>query len=106
VRAETTSQDVVMSEAPSIDYIYSRRKTVPYPRGRVSPAQLQDYLARSQVSYVLVAPAIAWRNVYEPIYSPHAVMILQALRGLEAQGKVRLAYYSTTDRLQVYQVLY
>ena len=103
LRANAAPTDVLMSEAPETDYLYGGTKTVPYPAQPVSSEELEAYLSRYGVRYILVAPAVVWQSSYSPQYSPSTRALLDDLDGLTREGKVTLAHQED-NLIQVFRV--
>jgi dolichyl-phosphate-mannose-protein mannosyltransferase len=103
LRSQGTPDDVVMTEAPEADFLYSGHKTVLYPYMGDNPVTLVEYVRTWDIKYVLVAPAIEWRPIYSPTYSQAALQLLGELQILANQGQARLAY-SDNDGIQVFDV--
>jgi len=104
LRSHAAASDIVMSEAPAIDFLYSGRKTVPYPSVDVSPGQLADHLARHGVKYVIVAPAVEWQSSYQPRLSRQTLQVLSLLEVLGTESRVALAYSSEQGLVQIFRV--
>ena len=98
--------DIIMTEAPETDYLYTDRKTLNYPHPMAASMEdLASYLNENQVTYILVAPEIKWMKSYSPEYSPRTNRIIPLLESLVAQNRVKLAYSSDQELIQVFQVL-
>lgn len=104
LKSNTSEDDIIMTEVPQIDFLYSGRKTVYYPAQISSSDELRDYLARNQVSYVLVAPDARWQNTYRPFYDAPTTRLLELLETLSAQQLVKRLYASESDLVQVFKV--
>jgi energy-coupling factor transporter transmembrane protein EcfT len=98
----TSDSDIVMSEEPQTDFVYTGRKTVPYPTSQTS-TELEVYLRTYKVSRVFIAPAVQWQSRYTPVHSQDAVRILPLLQALVSQGHMKHVYSSETNLIQVYQ---
>ncbi len=94
-----------MTEAPEVDYLYSGRKTVRFPLALLSRDQLENYIARNRVGYILVAPNIEWQKDYVPRYTATMSGNLPVLAGLVAEHRVQLVYSSETSLIQVFKTL-
>lgn len=104
LRANLKASDVTLSEEPEIDYLYSVGKTIPYPEDLSSTRELEDYLIRNQVSYILVAPHVRWFPHFRPIYSDMTLSLLPYFDALEAEDRIQLVYSSGAGLIRVYQV--
>jgi len=102
--ANVRESAVVMSEAPEVDYIYTGKKTVPYPSDMSSAKTVDDYLAGYQVQFILVAPQIKWYPNYKPQYSKSTLSILVLLDELESKGRISLIYSLEKAMVKVYRV--
>lgn len=105
LKSNSASSDIIMSEAPEVDYLYGGRKTVRFPLTLLSKDQLENYIARNRVGYILVAPNIEWQKDYEPKYSVTMAGNLPALAGLAAEHRVQLVYSSESSLIQVFKTL-
>jgi hypothetical protein len=103
LKTHTLTTDVVMTEAPEVDYIYGERNTVQYPSDLSEP-RLSQALASADVSYVLVAPAIEWQSVYKPHYSGQAANMLSRLEALAERGNAQKVYWSESDKVALFRV--
>jgi 4-amino-4-deoxy-L-arabinose transferase-like glycosyltransferase len=104
LRANSVLSDIVMTEAPETDYLYSGRKTVPYPDSVSSLGELEDYLVEHRVDYILVAPQIKWQTIYRPEYSDATTHVLPFLVELSSEKHIKLVYTSDQDLVKVFQV--
>jgi Dolichyl-phosphate-mannose-protein mannosyltransferase len=104
LRANSAQSDIVMTEAPETDYLYSGRKTVPYPATVSSPSAFEDYLVGHRVNYILVASQIKWETVYKPGYSGATNALLPVLLELSSEKRVKLVYNSDQGLIKVFQV--
>ncbi len=106
IDGNTSITDVVMTESPEVDYLYSGRKTVPYPDLVNDPAFLVSYLETFGVKYILVAPQIFWHeNDSKPFYSWTTNQLLPTLGQLVSQKQLNVVYNSPTDMLEVFELL-
>jgi 4-amino-4-deoxy-L-arabinose transferase-like glycosyltransferase len=96
--------DIIMTEAPEIDYLYGGRKTVYYPL-LASPAQLEAYLKYNHVQYILVAPKVEWQATFQPKYSDVTLQLMPLLDKLQSNHRLQLAFSSEQDHVMVYRVL-
>lgn len=78
---------VVMTEQPQTDFLYARRKTVPY-RGLESAAELRNYLDRNNVDFILVAPKLIWQSQYVPVYSNETMSLLSLLQEFPSAAEI------------------
>jgi hypothetical protein len=129
LKSNTSPAATVMTEAPFVDYLYSERRTVPYPEGKISPdsfaiylsknservtapypegaistESLEDYLTSNNIDYILIAPEIAWAKDYTPVYSDRVQRILPQVADLSSDGRVKLVYSSEQDLIKVFQI--
>jgi hypothetical protein len=65
--------------------------------------QLVATLETSQITYVLVAPAIRWQHEYQTAYSERAIEMLAAVERLVAEGRMRLAYVGDDGIVRGYE---
>jgi hypothetical protein len=105
LKSNSASSDIIMTEAPEVDYLYSGRKTVWFPLALVSKDRLENYITRNRVAYILVAPNIEWQKDYVPRYTATMAGNLAVLAGLAAEHRVQLVYSSETSLIQVYKTL-
>jgi 4-amino-4-deoxy-L-arabinose transferase-like glycosyltransferase len=103
-KTNTGPQAIIMTEDPQTDYLYSNRKTVPYPSSFTTALQLSDYMKEKGVDYILVAPAHVWQPVYKPHFSQDTVHLLPLLQQLVSQNRVELIYTTNQDWINIYQV--
>jgi hypothetical protein len=106
LEANSLPADVIMTEAPETDFLYSGRKTLAYPGPAVQSAEaLESYLRQRHIQYVLVAPEIKWMTRYQPEYTRNTNRILPLIDTLAVQNRVRLVHSSDPELIRVYQVL-
>jgi hypothetical protein len=103
IRLNTETSDIVMTEAPVIDYLYSGIKTVPYPSSFSSSSQIEEYLIQNQIKYILIAPMIEWQTSYHPEYSDTTLNILPLIMELSSKGRLKQVHSSKEDLIKVYQ---
>lgn len=103
LRTNSSSSAVLMTEAPQIDYLYSERRTVPFPTRPATAAELAETLQQTGADYILLAPQIRWDAINNPTYSPEILALLPSLQELEAQGKLSLIY-SFGDLQRIYEI--
>jgi 4-amino-4-deoxy-L-arabinose transferase-like glycosyltransferase len=104
LKTHSDASDIIMTEAPEPDYLYSGRKTVPYPFSVSSSNGLDDYLMRYRIKFILVAPKIAWQNSYKPEYDDSTMHLLPLITELDAENKVIQVYSLDQQLVKVYQV--
>ncbi len=104
LRANSALSDIIMTEAPETDNLYSGRKTLPYPASVSSLRALEDYLVEHRVNYILVASQIEWQTVYRPEYSGATTDLLPFLLELSSEKRIKLVYSSDQDLIKVFQV--
>lgn len=104
LRYHSLPSDVVMTEEPQTDFLYSGRKTVTY-QSFSSAQELKSYLHAQQVRYILFAPQLNWQAVHTPAYSTGATRTLALLKDLAAQNRVALVYSSAREAVKVFKVL-
>jgi hypothetical protein len=104
LKASTPADSIVMSEQPQTDYLYSGRKTVPYPNLPISVDALNAHLARYGVDYILVAPRLKWLPNYDPEYSEKTVQLLTVLGVTPLAPSVSEVYASEYDAVRVFAV--
>jgi hypothetical protein len=106
IKAHTAASDVFMTEEPASDALYSERRTVPYPDELSSHSadELYAYIVESNVTHVLLAPSVVWQASYTPTYLSHTETLAALLAELEQQQRLRVAYTSERDRVQVFRV--
>jgi hypothetical protein len=103
VKVHSNASAVLMTEAPQVDYLYSERKTVPFPPQASTAASLADALRETGTDYILIAPQIRWGDANNPTYSPETLALLPLLEELERQNKLSLIH-SPNSLQRVYQV--
>jgi hypothetical protein len=104
LKSNTQPSDVVMSEVPETDYLYSDRETVPLPWPVTAAGEVAGYLEKNGVDYVLVAPEIRWETYYQPRYSDRIAEILPLLEELKTQNLVELTYSDDESLVKVFRV--
>jgi hypothetical protein len=107
LKSNTPSSAVVMTGVPEVDFVYSGRKTIPYPLSSQSGDELYNYLLRNRVDYILIAPAIEWQDQlpHVPSYREATVHILGMLMELSSENRVTLVHASEQDLIRVFGVL-
>jgi hypothetical protein len=104
LKTHTRVSDIIMTEQPEADYLYSERKTVPYPHPLPSDEELEVYLISNSIDYILVAPRLGWFSHYSPVYSDQMNDFLPAFERLQANHRIRLVYSLDSDLIRVYEV--
>jgi hypothetical protein len=108
IRANTSSDVILLSELPFIDYLYSGRLVVQIPSlpsRLTTEAGLVDFLKNQNIDYVLVTPRVEWQEVYVPRYSNRLSALIPLLVTLENKGKIQQVSESVEQGIQVYRVL-
>jgi hypothetical protein len=104
LKSNVPSSAIVMTEQPQTDFLYGGRKTVSY--GAFSSiSELEHYLSRNNVNYVLIAPQLKWQSNYVPAYSDRTIRVLHLLENLSSENRVVLVYASEGEWVKVFQVL-
>lgn len=104
LQANTSASDIVMSEDPTADFLYSGRKMVPYPNASASADQFEYYLRNNNIRYILVAPEIKWQPKYIPEYSQATTRILPLLKSLILANRLSVVYSSESELIQVLNI--
>ncbi len=105
LRDNTSSDSVLLSEYPVIDYLYSSRVTASLPRNLTSLAELDRLLEEKQINFVLVAPEISWMlPVYQPTYSQRMQTALPFIQDLDEQNRLELVFELPDELIRVYKV--
>lgn len=105
LRKNTDSLDIIMTEAPEIDYLYSERKTVNYPNEDSNENELLTYLHNKEVDYILVAPAIFWYKLgYIPEYGKRIRMLLPVIESISSKGDITRVYSQDKDLITIYRI--
>jgi hypothetical protein len=99
----TAADDVIMTEQPVVDFVYSERRTLWYPTTCPDAGELAAYLDSRGVDYVLVAPPRHWQAHFEPTYSDRAQCVLTALDALSSENRVELVHASEVDNVRVFR---
>ncbi len=102
--SNSVASDIIMTEQPQTDFIYSGRKTVPYPESLSSPEDLEVYLGKNNITYILIGPQIAWQPIYAPSYSNRTSSLLTLVENLRLDNRLRLVYSSPRDLIQILKV--
>jgi hypothetical protein len=105
LRVNIDNTATIMTEYPEVDYIYSGRKTIRYPYlYQISSSDdLETYLERNQVNYILVAPKIIWLPTYSPLFSDWTNQLLPYFDDLAKKNKLALVYESSGNLIRVYK---
>lgn len=104
LRPHSPPSAVILTEFPAPDYVYSGRKTVPYPPLPFSASEFKSYLIEHKITHILLAPPIKWQTSYEPYYSNETNEILPLLDELTINHAVAQVYDSGATLIRVYQV--
>ncbi len=104
LKSNTKPQAIVMTENPQTDYLFNGRKTVPFPFTFTTAVQLNDYMIKKGVDFILVAPAQIWQPVYQPFFSQNTVHLIPLLQQLISQNHIQLIYATDQDWIKVYKV--
>jgi hypothetical protein len=104
LKANSALSDIIMTEAPDVDYLYGGRKTVAYPAELTSLEHLTEYLTASQVRFILLAPHIDWQNTYLPKYDASTTQLLALLSSPDAGPQIRPVFASDRDLIRVFEV--
>lgn len=107
IKTNTTPDDVIMSEAPPIDYLYSHRKVI-WPledESITSPQMLHSYVTKNDIDYILIAPEISWQEpVYVPFFSDSMKHLSRLVSELIKEEKFSLVYLSGDNLIKVVRV--
>lgn len=104
LKANSDASDIVMTEEPELDYLYSERKTIMFPESVSSNEELDAYLVENRVDYILVVPNMRWYSVYTPIHSDLANHLIPLFEELRSDDRLELVYASDPDLTHIYQV--
>jgi hypothetical protein len=105
VRENAASDDVILSEEPTTDYLYLQRNIIEFPFHVKSELEFSEYLQTASVDYILVAPEINWQPVaYEPTYSKQLDAILPYINQLATENMITLVHEDVSNLIRVYQV--
>ena len=99
------ASDVLMTEEPVLDYLYSEHKTVPFPAECMSDTELWSHIETQGATLLLLAPEVRWQSDHAASYSPALTCLLPALELLEAEGKLAGVYESPEERIRVQSVV-
>ncbi len=103
--ANVPATAVFATEQPAADFLYSKRRTVPYPSLGPDQSTLRQYLSSRGAEFVLVAPAVRWSDGgYQPVYSEAAKNMLLALAPLASDGRAALVHSSPDNTIRIYEV--
>ena len=103
VKSNTKRNAIILSEMPALDYMYSKRKTVPYPLVPVSEEHLLAYMADRKIDYILIAPDTVWQEDYRAEYSKTGKALLKQIEELERTSVITLVYASEVTMIRVYR---
>lgn len=114
LRANTPPTATLMSRLPEIDFVFSRRRGLPYPRDidAFSPEQLAAFLWAADVDFLIVEKQTGgWSLAGDDAtpqrsYRPDATLdhIGELAQTLHAQGRLQLRYRAADDFFAVYEV--
>ncbi len=68
LRLNTDQQAILMTEYPETDFLYSERKTVPYPRNVTTATQLSEYMLEKKLTTSWL-PLLIIGNLYINLFS-------------------------------------
>jgi hypothetical protein len=104
LKANTTPSDIIMTEQPTLDFLYSNRRTIYQPDSLVSATELEDYLVKHEVDYVLIAPQLQWQPSYVPSYGDRTIRFLPLIADLVSESLITRVYSSERDLIEVFKV--
>lgn len=102
---DVSSNAIIMTEEPTLDFAYGGKKTMPYPESYSGEKDLREYLERYLIDYVLVAPKRDWYPHYIPNYSETTTRMLSFLDELESENYLTQVYSEEEYLLKVYEIL-
>ena len=107
LKANTKASDIVMTEHPETDYLYSGRKTVFYPdtTDDLQDKDVNEYLQKHNIQYILVAPHTWWQTSYIPAYSTDTNRLLPLLASLATRNRISLVYAEDRELIKIYKVV-
>lgn len=106
LREHTVPTDVIMTEVPELDYLYSDRLAVWYPGICDTAGDLQNYLTTNNVDYILVAPKLEWEPQHTAEYSDLATCFTPLFETLARAGQLELVYSSEPTMIRVFRTTY
>ena len=104
LKANATPSDILMTEEPQLDFLYSGRKTVRQPESLASAGELEAFLVEHNIDYILVAPQIKWRPDYIPTYSERTTRLLPQIATLISENRISVVYSSERDLVKVFSI--
>ncbi|KPL15510.1 MAG: hypothetical protein AMJ93_16575, partial [Anaerolineae bacterium SM23_84] len=94
LKANTTLSDIIMTEQPTLDFLYSNRRTIYQPDSLVSATELEDYMVKHEVDYILIAPQLQWQPSYVPSYGDRTIRFLPLIADLVSESRITRVYSS------------
>jgi hypothetical protein len=104
LKANTRHSDIIMTEEPLTDFLYSGRKTVHRPESLASAGELEDFLKDHGIDYILIAPQINWQSNYTPSYSERTRRFLPLIADMVSEGRIARVHSSERDLVEVFRV--
>jgi len=104
LKANTNPSDIIMTEQPPLDFLYSNRRTIHQTDSLVSAIELEDYLVKHEVDYILIAPQLQWQPSYVPSYSDRTIRFLPLIADLVSESRITRVYSSEGDLVEVFKV--
>jgi hypothetical protein len=104
LKANATPSDIIMTEAPLTDFLYSGRKTVRQPESLRSAGELEAFLVDQGIDYILFAPQIEWQPNYVPTYSDRTTRLLPQIAVLISENRISVVYSSERDLIKVFRI--
>ena len=104
LKANTNPSDIIVTEQPPLDFLYSNRRTIYQPDSLVSATELEDYLVKHEVDYILIAPQLQWQPSYVPSYSDRTIRFLLLITDLVSESRITRVYSSERDLVEVFKV--
>jgi hypothetical protein len=105
IKDHTAPDSIILSEIPEMDYVYSGRLTVRYPRNFTNKDEMINLIREKGIDYILLAPQLGWdESGYSPEYSNLAKQFFPLFKQLEEQGMITIVFISTDDLVTVYRV--
>lgn len=103
IRTHTHPEAIVMTEQGQTDFLYGRRRTVPYPPQSEKPA-LWNYLRDRRVDYILLGPNLVWQSQYAPVPSRSTRRVVAEIAPLIADGRLVEVHTSQDGSVRVLAV--
>jgi hypothetical protein len=98
IAQHSAPESIVMSRDPVPDYLYARRRTVPYP---TTGSDIEEYLRTREVDYIVVAPKLQTpKTTLLDEYTRTALVPLIESKPAEFQP----VFTSTVHNVMVYRV--